>query len=80
MTKTVKMGTSGTAIEKSVDAGTYYINATTAAENLYINGTKVTSGDAYSFTVTSGKTTYLRFIVQDGTKRPFIKLVEFTGK
>lgn len=80
MTKTVRMGTSGTAIEKSVDAGTYYINATTAAENLYINGTKVTSGDAYSFTVTSGKTTYLRFIVQDGTKRPFIKLVEFTGK
>lgn len=80
MTQPVRMGTSGTVIEKPVPAGTYYINATTAAENLYINGTKVTSGDAYSFTVTSGKTTYLRFIVQDGTKRPFIKLVEFTGE
>lgn len=80
ITQNVRMGTSGTTIEKSVDAGTYYISATTTAENLYINGTMISSGDAYSFTVASGKTTQLRFIVQDGTKRPFIKIVEFTGK
>lgn len=89
---TVKYGTSSTVMNRvistatnatfstSVPAGTYYINAAGSADNLFINGDRVESGSAYEFTVTSGATTYLRIIAQDGTQQPFIKLVEFVGK
>ena len=61
----------------TVAAGTYYINATSNAENLYINGSKMTSGQAYEFQVKAGETTYLRIITQDGVKEPRIKLLRF---
>lgn len=61
----------------TVAAGTYYINATSNAENLYINGSKLTSGQAYEFQVKAGETTYLRIITQDGVKEPRIKLLRF---
>lgn len=89
---TVKYGTSSSAMgtdvnttsnvtfSRTVAAGTYYINASGSAENLYINGVKVASGDAYEFTVVSGKTTYIRVIAQDGTAQPFIKLIALTGR
>ena len=80
MTTNVPAGTSGSVLTRTVPARTYYINATSAAENLYINGTQVTSGAAYSFTVKAGEATILRIIAQDGAKQPFIKLVKLTGR
>ncbi len=79
MNTPVVAGASGSVLSRPVTAGTYYINATSTAENLYINGSQVTSGAAYSFTVASGETTTLRIIAQDGAKQPFIKLVKLTG-
>lgn len=79
MNTPVAAGASGSVLSRPVTAGTYYINATSTAENLYINGSQVTSGAAYSFTVASGETTTLRIIAQDGAKQPFIKLVKLTG-
>lgn len=63
----------------TVSAGTYYINATSDAENLYINGAKVTSGQAYEFQVKAGKTSFIRVITQHGMKAPSITLLEFKG-
>lgn len=60
-----------------VAAGTYYINAVSDAENLYINGSKLTSGQAYEFQVKAGEITYLRIITQDGIKEPEIKILRF---
>ncbi len=86
---TVKYGTSETAmttrLSKNTDSveetvGTYYINATNSAENIYINGSKVTSGQAYEFKVKAGETTYLRIITQDGIKAPRIRVIRFTAK
>lgn len=65
------------SVLNTVAAGTYYINAVSDAENLYINGSKVTSGQAYGFQVKAGETTYLRIITQDGIKEPTIKLLRF---
>lgn len=63
----------------TVSAGTYYINAASDAENLYINGVKVTSGQAYEFQVKAGKTSFIRVITQHGMKAPSITLLEFKG-
>ena len=86
---TVKYGTSATAMNtlfppaianRPVNAGTYYINATGSAENIYINGAKVTSGEAYEFQVNAGETKILRIIAQDGSKEPSIRVISFTGQ
>ena len=63
----------------TIAAGTYYINAASNAENLYINGSKLTSGQAYEFQVKAGEITYLRIITQDGIKEPKIKILRFTA-
>lgn len=63
----------------TVSAGTYYINAASDAENLYINGVKLTSGQAYEFQVKAGKTSFIRVITQHGMKAPSITLLEFKG-
>ncbi len=76
LTKTVSTKSNKTETV-SVGAGTHYISASSSAENLYINGTKVVAGQAYEFNVTSGQSTYLRVIAQNGTQAPFIKLIEF---
>ena len=89
---TVKYGTTSTSmnitistanndtVNKSVNAGTYYINAVGSAANIYFNDSRKSSGDAYQFTVTSGQKTYVRLVVQDGTAQAFVKLIVFTGK
>ena len=89
---TVKYGTSATAMNTAVStednsvanlrktAGKYYINVAGTAENLYVNGAKVTSGEAYEFNVESRKTTYLRIIAQNEMKEPFIKVIAITGR
>ena len=82
---TVKYGTSATAMNNEVTgydpvtAGTYYINAASSAENIYINGTKVTSGQAYEFSVSTGESKYLRIITQSGIEAPNIQLMEFVA-
>ena len=76
LTKTVSTKSNKTETV-SVGAGTHYISASSSAENLYINVTKVVAGQAYEFNVTSGQSTYLRVIAQNGTQAPFIKLIEF---
>lgn len=63
----------------TIAAGTYYVNAASNAENLYINGSKLTSGQAYEFQVKAGEITYLRIITQDGIKEPKIKILRFTA-
>ena len=89
MTPTVKYGTAATAMNtpfpstidnKPVAAGTYYINATGSVENIYINGARVTSGEAYEFQVNAGETKILRIIAQDGNKEPSIRVISFTGQ
>lgn len=89
---TIKYGPSTTTMTQSVSnsklqqeiqvdvAGTYYINAVSEAENIYINGTKVTSGQAYEFQINAGEEKFLRVIAQDGTKEPRIYVVKFTVK
>ena len=86
---TVKYGTAATAMNtpfpstidnKPVAAGTYYINATGSVENIYINGARVTSGEAYEFQVNAGETKILRIIAQDGSKEPSIRVISFTGQ
>lgn len=82
---TVKYGTSATEMNNEVTgydpvtAGTYYINAASSAENIYINGTKVTSGQAYEFSVSTGESKYLRIITQSGIEEPNIQLMEFVA-
>lgn len=89
---TIKYGPSTTTMTQSVSnsklqqeiqvdaAGTYYINAVSEAENIYINGTKVTSGQAYEFQINAGEEKFLRVIAQDGSKEPRIYVVKFTVK
>lgn len=62
-----------------VSAGTYYINAASDAENIYINNARLTSGQAYEFQVKAGETSYVRVITQSGMKAPSITLLEFKG-
>lgn len=83
---TVKYGSTAASMtvtpegqEIPVSAGTYYINASSSAENIYINGTKVTSGQAYEFQVEAGKTQFIRVITQDGMKAPRISVFKFTA-
>ena len=89
---TIKYGPSTTTMTQSVSnsklqqeiqvdaAGKYYINAVSEAENIYINGTKVTSGQAYEFQINAGEEKILRVIAQDVSKEPRIYVVKFTVK
>ena len=89
---TIKYGPSTTTMTQSVSnsklqqeiqvdaAGTYYIITVSEAENIYINGTKVTSGQAYEFQINAGEEKFLRVIAQDGSKDPRIYVVKFTVK
>ena len=71
--------TSDASASNTVSAGTYYINATSDAENIYINNARLTSGQAYEFQVKAGETSYVRIITQNGMKAPSITLLEFKG-
>lgn len=74
------IGTASSATDnRTVNAGTYYLNVSSGADNIYINGRKVNSSEAVSFNVTAGAKTFIRVIAQDGSAQPFIKLIVFTG-
>ena len=83
-TPTVKVGTStvttsnmGT-VTKKVYSATAKVTVTSAAENIYVNGTKVTSGSEITFSTPSGSTNYVQIITQSGTEAPYITMVKIT--
>ena len=71
-------GTTGTVV--SVDGSSYIpkVTVTSAAENIYVNGTKVTSGSEITFSTPSGSTNYVQIITQSGTEAPYITMVKIT--
>ena len=83
-TPTVKVGSStvttsnmGT-VTKKVYSATAKVTVTSAAENIYVNGTKVTSGSEITFSTPSGSTNYVQIITQSGTEAPYITMVKIT--
>lgn len=83
-TPTVKVGTStvttsnmGT-VTKKVYSATTKVTVTSGAENIYVNGEKVTSGSEITFSTPSGSTNYVQIITQSGTEAPYITMVKIT--
>lgn len=83
-TPTVKVGTStvttsnmGT-VTKKVYSATTKVTVTSGAENIYVNGEKVTSGTEITFSTPSGSTNYVQVITQSGTEAPYITMVKIT--
>lgn len=83
-TPTVKVGTStvttsnmGT-VPKKVYSATTKVTVTSGAENIYVNGEKVTSGSEITFSTPSGSTNYVQVITQSGTEAPYITMVKIT--
>lgn len=83
-TPTVKVGTStvttsnmGT-VTKRVYSATTKVTVTSGAENIYVNGEKVTSGSEITFSTPSGSTNYVQVITQSGTEAPYITMVKIT--
>ena len=83
-TPTVKVGAStvttsnmGT-VTKKVFSATAKVTVTSAAENIYVNGTKVTSGSEITFSTPSGSTNYVQIITQSGTEAPYLTMVKIT--
>lgn len=83
-TPTVKVGTStvttsnmGT-VTKKVYSATTKVTVTSGAENIYVNGEKVTSGNEITFSTPSGSTNYVQVITQSGTEAPYITMVKIT--
>lgn len=81
-TPTVKVGTStvttsnmGT-VTKKVYSATTKVTVTSGAENIYVNGEKVTSGTEITFSTPSGSTNYVQVITQSGTEAPYITMVK----
>ena len=81
---TVKVGTStvttsnmGT-VTKKVYSATTKVTVTSGAENIYVNGEKVTSGTEITFSTPSGSTNYVQVITQSGTEAPYITMVKIT--
>ncbi len=63
----------------SVDANTTF-TFTTQADNLYVNGEKLTSGSSRNFNVTSGSTRYVQVITQSGTEAPYVTVLKLTNR
>ena len=72
-TPTVKVGTSAVTtsnmgtVTKKVYSATTKVTVTSGAENIYVNGEKVTSGTEITFSTPSGSTNYVQVITQSGT-------------
>ena len=83
-TPTVKVGTSTVAtsnmgtVTKKVYSATTKVTVTSGAENIYVNGEKVTSGTEITFSTPSGSTNYVQVITQSGTEAPYITMVKIT--
>jgi len=63
----------------SVDANTTF-TFTTQADNLYVNGEKLTSGSSRNFNVASGSTRYVQVITQSGTEAPYVTVLKLTNR
>ena len=57
---------------------TCYVSVTSGAENIYVNGTAVTSGENIAFTVTAGSTKAVQIITQNGTEAPFVTVLNIS--
>lgn len=83
-TPTVKVGTSTVATSnmntstKKVYSATSKVTVTSGADNIYVNGVKVTSGSEVSFSTPSGSTNYVQIITQSGTEAPYITMLKLT--
>ena len=83
-TPTVKVGTSAVTtsnmgtVTKKVYSATTKVTVTSGAENIYVNGEKVTSGTEITFSTPSGSTNYVQVITQSGTEAPYITMVKIT--
>lgn len=89
-TPTVKFGTTtilstvttenGGVVDKtSVGVGkTYRVSVTSDAENIFINGTRATSGTTYTFTKTTESNQLVRIIVQDGSAAPYVTYLKIS--
>ncbi len=89
-TPTVKFGTTtilstvatenGGVVDKtSVGVGkTYRVSVTSDAENIFINGTRATSGTTYTFTKTTESNQFVRIIVQDGSAAPYVTYLKIS--
>ena len=83
-TPTVKVGTSTVTtsnmrtVTKKVYSATTKVTVTSGAENIYVNGEKVTSGNEITFSTPSGSTNYVQVITQSGTEAPYITMVKIT--
>lgn len=81
-TPTVKVGTSAVTtsnmgtVTKKVYSATTKVTVTSGAENIYVNGEKVTSGTEITFSTPSGSTNYVQVITQSGTEAPYITMVK----
>lgn len=57
---------------------TCYISVTSAADNIYVNGTAVTSGTNIQFTVPVGTSKRVQIITQDGDEAPYVTVLRIT--
>lgn len=69
-----------------LDCGTIYLTGgsidltfTSSATNVFVNGTKINSGNTIKFTVGSGETKYVQMISQNGTSSPYVAAIKLVG-
>lgn len=50
----------------------FKVSVTSDADNIFINGTRATSGETYTFGLTSGSTQIVRIVTQSDGEAPYI--------
>lgn len=79
---TIKKGTSTIATSPfgvtnvALNSNTTSLKFTSNAENIYVNGSAVSSGTSVSFTVASGESKYVQVITQTGTEEPYVTVIK----
>lgn len=78
---TIKFGTTrlttvsghqnGAYVAKSATSD-FKVSVTSDADNIFINGVRATSGETYTFGLTSGSTQIVRIVTQSGNEAPYI--------
>ena len=78
---TIKFGTTrlttvsghqnGAYVAKSATSD-FKVSVTSGADNIFINGVRATSGETYTFGLTSGSTQIVRIVTQSGNEAPYI--------
>ena len=78
---TIKFGTTRLTTVSGHQNGAYVaksaisdfkVSVTSDADNIFINGVRATSGEAYTFGLTSGSTQIIRIVTQSGNEAPYI--------